>query len=206
MLCNTARRWGLVSQGLHWATAGFVFFLLIHGGWMTQFAARTERLPSCGTHASVGYVLLGLVVTRMVWRSGQVVPAHPVNAPAWERRAALASHVGLYLILLANCYVGWALAGTLEPQFDRTLFDLVRVPPITRPGNAALHDALVSAHDVLTVILVALVALHIAAAIHHWKIRRDDVMQRMIPQRLDGTNGRPDTGWVESGRATRAGE
>jgi cytochrome b561 len=172
-----------VSQGLHWSSAALVFFLLIHGWWMTRLATGVERLPSYATHASVGYFLLGLVMVRIVWRSQHAVPAHPADAPVWERRAARASHVALYCMLLANAYVGWALAGTLSPQLDRTLFDLVRVPPITRSGNHDLHDALVTAHAMLAWTLVALVTLHVAAAIYHWKIRRDDVMRRMIPHR-----------------------
>jgi cytochrome b561 len=183
MLRNTSRQWGLVSQGLHWSSAALVAFLLIHGLWMTQLATGVDRLASYATHASAGYFLLGLVMVRIVWRSQHAVPAHPADAPAWERRAARASHVALYCMLLGDAYVGWALAGTLSPQLDRTLFDLVRVPPITRSGNHDLHDALVIAHEMLAWTLVALITLHVAAAIYHWKIRRDDVMRRMIPHR-----------------------
>jgi cytochrome b561 len=204
MLQNTSRRWGLVSQGLHWSSASLVLYLLIHGWWMTRLASGAERLPSYATHASVGYFLLGLVVVRMVWRSQQSVPAHPANAPAWERRAAKASHIALYCVLLADAYVGWALAGTLSPQLDRTVFDLVRVPPVTRSGNRDLHDALVSAHEMLAWALVALVTLHVAPAIYHWKIRRDDVMQRMIPHRSGAVVELALEPWRESSRSSRA--
>jgi len=183
MLRNTPKQWGLPSQGLHWLSAGLVLYLLVHGWWMTHLAERADRLPNYATHASVGYVLLGLVVLRMLWRSAQAVPAHPAGAPVWERRAAQVSHVMLYLLLLLEAYLGWALAGTLSQPLDRTLFGLVRVPPITRPGNRSLHETLASAHEVFAWVLAALVVVHVAAAIYHWKIRRDDVMQRMIPGR-----------------------
>ena len=38
-----------------------------------------------------------------------------------------------------------------------------------------------AAHEALAWILLALVAVHVAAAFYHWQVRRDDVMQRMLP-------------------------
>ena len=183
MLRNTSNHWGLVSQLLHWLSAGLVLYLLVHGWWMKGLAVGADRPPHLVIHASAGYVLLGLVVMRMVWRSAQVVPAHPAGAPLWERRAARVSHVALYFLLLTEAYIGWALAGTLSQPLDRTLFNLVRVPLITRPGNRDLHGTLASAHEVFAWILAALIVVHVVAAIYHWTIRRDGVMQRMLPRR-----------------------
>ena len=57
----------------------------------------------------------------------------------------------------------------------------MRVPPITRPGNRDLHGILESAHEIVAWILAAVVVLHIGAAVYHWKVRRDDVLNRMLP-------------------------
>jgi cytochrome b561 len=181
MLHNTPQRWGLVAQGLHWVAAALVVYLLGQGFWMTGFAPRDERLAHYASHASVGYFLLALVFVRMLWRWMSRVPPHPAGAPPWERVAAMASHIALYLLLLAESYVGWALAGTYLQPLDRTLFGLVRFPPIVRPGNRELHATLEGGHTVLAWILLVLIAIHVAAAFYHWKIRRDDVMQRMLP-------------------------
>jgi cytochrome b561 len=181
MLRNTPLRWGMVSLVLHWVAAALVFFLLAQGFWMTQFVPRETRFDHFSTHASVGYFLLALVMVRMLWRWASRVPPHPAGAPAWERIAAQASHVALYLLLLGESYIGWALAGTYSQPLDRTLFGLVRFPPISRPGNRDLHETLDGAHEALAWVLLALVAVHVTAAFYHWKIRRDDVMQRMLP-------------------------
>jgi cytochrome b561 len=181
MLRNTHGRWGLVSQAFHWIGAGVVVFLVGHGFWMTHFAPRDGRFEHYATHASFGYFFLALVVMRMLWRWMGTVPAHPSGAPRWERLAAQATHVALYLLLLAESYVGWALAGTFNRPLDRTLFGLVQFPSITRPGNRDLHEALEGAHEALAWVLVVLVAVHVVAALYHWKVRRDDVMQRMLP-------------------------
>jgi len=181
MMRNTPQRWGAVAQIFHWVSAGLVLYLLGHGWWMTHFAARDTRLPEYATHASVGYGLLALILIRMIWRWTNAVPLHPASAPVWERRMAMGSHIALYLLLVIECYLGWALSGTLRQPLDRTLGGLVRVPQITRPGNRDLQEIFEKAHEVVAWILAALVLLHVAATIYHWKVRRDDVLHRMLP-------------------------
>jgi cytochrome b561 len=181
MLRNTPQRWGAVAQIFHWISAALVLYLLGHGWWMTHFAARDTRLSEYATHASVGYFVLALILTRMVWRWTSAVPLHPASAPEWERRMALGSHLALYVLLIIEGYLGWMLSGTLREPLDRTLGGLVRVPQIMRPGNHNLHEVFQVAHEVAAWILAALVLLHVAATIYHWKVRRDDVLRRMLP-------------------------
>jgi len=181
MLRNTSKRWGVVAQTFHWVSAALVLYLLAHGWWMTHLAGRGARLSEYATHASVGYFLLALIIIRVTWRMTNEVPLHPSSAPVWERRMALGVHVALYILLVVESYLGWALSGTLRQPLDRTLGGLVRVPPIMRPGNRDLHEIFETAHEVVAWILAALVVLHIGAAVYHWKVRRDDVLHRMLP-------------------------
>ena len=181
MLRNTPQRWGTVAQIFHWVSAALVFYLLGHGWWMTHFAARETRLAEYATHASVGYFVLALILVRMTWRSTGAVPPHPVAAPAWERRMAMGSHMALYGLLIVESYLGWMLSGTLREPLDRTLGGLVRVPQIMRPGNRNLHEVFEAAHELVAWMLAAVVVLHIGATIYHWKVRRDNVLRRMLP-------------------------
>lgn len=181
MLRNTPQRWGAVAQVFHWVSAALVLYLLGHGWWMTRFTDRDTRLSEYASHASVGYFVLALILIRMIWRWANDVPLHPASAPPWERRMALATHMALYLLLVVEGYLGWALSGTLRQPLDQTLGGLVRVPQITRPGSRGTHEFFEAAHQAVAWILAALVLLHVAAAIYHWKVRRDDVMHRMLP-------------------------
>ncbi len=181
MLRNTPERWGAVAQVFHWVSAALVLYLLGHGWWMTRFADRDTRLSEYASHASVGYFVLALILIRMIWRWANDVPLHPASAPPWERRMAMATHMALYLLLVVEGYLGWALAGTLRQPLDQTLGGLVRVPPITRPGSRGMHEFFEAAHQAVAWILAVLVLLHVVAAIYHWKVRRDDVLHRMLP-------------------------
>lgn len=181
MLRNTSTRWGVVAQTLHWGGAALVFYLLLHGWWMAQWVPPHERYEHASSHTAVGYFVLALIVLRMAWRWSGNAPAHPANAPSWERITAQVVQVSLYVVLLIECYLGWALAGTFKQPLDRTLFGIAKVPPLSKPGNRDAHQALAAAHEYFAWVMAALIVVHVAIAIYHWKIRRDDVLQRMLP-------------------------
>jgi cytochrome b561 len=61
----------------------------------------------------------------------------------------------------------------------------LRLPKIL-PHNDQLHAILRSAHTVLAFIFFATIMLHIAAALSHALIRRDDVFRAMATARIRG--------------------
>ncbi|MGC2518688.1 MAG: cytochrome b [Burkholderiales bacterium] len=190
MIGNTKAAWGWASQAFHWIGAALVLVLLAHGEWMADFAPREVRFEHYLWHASVGYALLALVILRLLWRWTNAVPELPRTAPAWERVAAHLSHWGLYVLILAASLSGWALAGTFSRPMDATLFGLVHVPGIVGSRDRALHDQLESGHGVLAWALAILVVVHFVGALYHLLVRKDDVMQRMLPGFGRGGAGR----------------
>lgn len=181
MIDNTARSWGSVARAFHWSGAALILFLLGHGFWMTEFAARDARLAHYSTHAAVGYALLALIVLRLLWRWTQVVPALPAAAGTLERFAGRAAHWGLYLLMLAASLSGWALAGTFRQPLD-SFFGLFRMPQLVSGQDRALHQTLEHWHEWLAWALLLLVVGHIAGALWHRLYRKDEVLQRMLRQ------------------------
>jgi len=179
-LRNTAARWGSAARFFHWAGAALIFYLLIHGWWMTEMAPRPSRMPNYMTHAAVGYALIAFMALRLLWRGLNPVPELPAATARWERVAAHAGHWGLYLLTLAAAFSGWALAGTFRTPLH-SFFGLFDVPALVSAGdNRALHRMLEEAHEVLAWTLAALVAIHVASALWHWLWRKDDIFQRML--------------------------
>jgi cytochrome b561 len=169
--------WSATSKLFHWAGAAVIFYLVIHGAWMVHFAPRELRFGHYATHAAVGYLLIALTLARLAWRWTHAVPAQPADAARWEKAAAHASHWGLYLVMLASAFTGWALAGTFRRPLD-SFFGWFRLPALT--ADNSLHGALERAHELLSWALAALVLVHIAGAVYHLLWKKDDVMQRML--------------------------
>jgi cytochrome b561 len=77
---------------------------------------------------------------------------------------------------------GWAHSGAHKPDYA-DWFGLFRVPQFTSTDKANTYENL---HIYLAYVLLALIAIHVAAAIWHHFVKRDSVTVRMI----DGTPAR----------------
>jgi cytochrome b561 len=103
---------------------------------------------------------------------------HPGDASRWQRIAARITHWALYLATILVAMLGWAMAGARAPDYS-SWFGLFNVPQITSPDKAAAN-AYEERHIFFAYVLLALIAIHIAAAAWHHFIRRDQVAMRMI--------------------------
>jgi cytochrome b561 len=96
----------------------------------------------------------------------------------WERRLAPLGHWALLLLLLALPITGWLMssAGGVAIFW----FGFVPVPDLI-PRNPELADVLRTIHHWLAWTLMGVLALHLAAVMHHDVVRRDGILRRMWP-------------------------
>jgi cytochrome b561 len=181
LLRNTAYGWGWPAMVLHWLAAAAILTMLGLGWWMTHemLPRSPERLSAFAWHAALGYDLLVVMVLRLLWRWSGGVPALPEDSRRWERIAAAGGHVLLYLFTFATALVGWALAGTMRVSLNKDLFG-IPIPPIYANQERAMHGLLENTHTYLAYTLAALVALHVAGALLHHFVKRNDVLRRML--------------------------
>jgi cytochrome b561 len=178
MVRNSNVAWGWPAKLLHWIGAILIVLLLAHGWWMTHMAARPDRLAHYNGHAALGYDLLALLILRLLWRWSNPVPALPDTLERWEKLAAHAGHIGLYLLMFAATLSGWALAGTLRTPMNKDVFGLT-VPAIFASQDRAMHNLFEESHTIVSYLLAALVVVHIAGALRHRLVKHNDVLQRM---------------------------
>lgn len=176
-LKNTLTRYGAVAQSFHW-----IIVVLI----ITQFvlAKRAEGLAPLAkigvltTHKSIGITILGLALLRLAWRLFNPVPPLPPGAPRWQDRAAHVSHFLLYALLFITPVLGWLMSSARA--FSVSWFGLVTLPDFIEP-NRATYERLHDAHEAMALTLAAIALVHIAAALKHHFVDRDDVLRRMLP-------------------------
>lgn len=182
MLRNTEKGWGSVARALHWGTGALILGMFAYGLWMSEFPAREDRAYHYAIHASVGISLLALMVARLIWRAVNPTPIPPSGAARWEITAARLGHVGLYVLVFGTLFAGWFLAGSGRATLDYALFGIIPMPNMLGTGSP-YHEFLEEAHELLAYAMIALVAVHVAAAIWHERVKRDGVLARMASGR-----------------------
>jgi cytochrome b561 len=176
-LVNTARAWGTLARGFHWTVAALIFAQFALGKIADEWPRSPTKVDLFVWHKSTGILILTIVVLRLAWRAATRTPDPPADSSRLERRAAAASHALLYVVMIAMPLSGWVINSAAN--FPLKLFWLVPLPAITPPGKD-LQELAEAVHGALAWTLAALVAVHVAAALWHHFIRRDDVLTRML--------------------------
>lgn len=181
MMKNTTAAWGSVARAFHWILGFAIIGMLAYGWWMNHMAARPDRFFHRSIHADIGYAILLLMALRLIWRAVSPPPERSGDTPRWERQLAHVNHGALYLITMLVALLGWAHSGAHKPDYA-SWFGMFRVPQFTSENraNAALFE---DWHIYLAYALLALIVLHVTAALYHHFIRRDGVFRRMLGDR-----------------------
>ena len=168
-------RYTPTAVALHWSLA-ILLAGMIGVGW-TMVSIEDE--PGSGwlfsLHKSVGIVILALVAWRAIWRLWHPPTPLPMSVPAWQKTASRVSHRLLYAAMIAMPFLG--LTGSAFSKSGIAFFGL-SIPRAIAP-NHDLAEALFTAHSVVAWALVALIAVHVIAALKHLIVNRDGVFQRM---------------------------
>ncbi len=177
-------RWNALAIALHWLAGALILFLLAEGWTMAHAgfnAATTFDLYQL--HKSFGFVVLALTAARLGGRAAFTAPAAAPSA-LWEQRLAAFVQASLYALTLAAIFAGWLLVSTSPLPIPTKFFNLFVIPNIAAPDGALFTRATL-AHALLAYAIAAVVALHVAGALkHHW-IDRDDALTRMLPRRTE---------------------
>ena len=150
------------------------------GLWMAGLPVGPQRFRAVPWHKAIGIMIFALLLLRLAWRWRHPAPPLPSTMPAWERHAAHASHVLLYVLMLVVPLSGFLMSSALG--FSTVVFGL-KLPDLLE-RNRELGDTLKVVHYFLNKTLLALVALHFGAALKHHFIDHDNVLRRMLPWRL----------------------
>ena len=125
-------------------------------------------------HKSIGVTVLALIMFRLYWRLTHAAPAFPATMKNWEKKLADAVHKGLYALMLAM-----PLSGVLMATYSKYGILWFGIPLVAGLDNAGMREMFKEAHEMIGAVLLLLIVLHVAAAIKHKVIDKDDVMKRM---------------------------
>jgi cytochrome b561 len=175
---NTKSSWGAVTQVLHWLvvlavlcqlTLGFVL-----GSLSSEAPLWAQLFP---LHTTLGLSILSLMVLRLLWRVANPVPELPDTLAPWQKMLARANHWLFYVLLIGLPIGGYLLVsahGSPIPFFGAQL-------PAAIPESESLQSRIGTLHATGAFVLIALMLLHVAAALRHAWLLKDGVLRRMTP-------------------------
>ncbi len=175
-ITNTKDRFGLVAILLHWLMALLLIGLVILGLYMTRIPISAQKLKFYGWHKEFGILALMFVIVRLTWRLTNTNPSLS-SLPLWERAAARSVHWAFYGFMFAIPISGWLI--TSASGLPVSVFGWFVLPNLVSNSEASrLFYTMI--HKWLAYGLIVTFCGHVAAALKHHFINKDDILRRMI--------------------------
>ena len=165
---------------VHWLMAVGLIGVFSFGLYMADLPVSPDKLKYYSWHKWAGVTLFAILVFRVVWRLTHRPPALPAHMGPGEQFVAHAGHGMLYLLMFAIPLSGWMMSSAKGIQ--TVLFGVLPIPDLLE-RNKELGALLQTAHWALSMLLAAVVIGHVAAALKHHLIDKDDVLSRMLPSK-----------------------
>ena len=161
---------------LHWLIFLLVVGAFFLGHFLADDASAAQKLSLLPVHFLTGDLILLLVLVRIYVRKKDGEPA-PANANPLLNKLAAATHGLLNISLIAVAITGMvtvAASGVIEAlkKSDPSL-----LPDFEKVGAREVHELFVG-------VLLLLVAFHVAAALYHQFIVKDNLMRRIMIKRF----------------------
>ncbi|HZP69992.1 MAG TPA: cytochrome b [Pseudolabrys sp.] len=167
------------AKFLHWLIAVLLIAQFIFAWAMPHIGRSTPVTTLISLHFTSGVIVLAVAIVRLAWRATHKVP--PLrDIPRWQMQGARIVHWLLYILLFVVPILGWINAswrGMPIVMFGVELPKLVATRAAGWRWTGDVHSVLAN------YLMLTLVGLHVLAGLYHYFIRRDGVLQRMLPSR-----------------------
>jgi cytochrome b561 len=171
---SSVSRYHPALVALHWLMALMIMALLLGGSLVTAPTPNTdpEKIGHLKGHMIVALSVGVLMVPRLLVRLRTRHPAPAKSGMAWADRVAPWTHWVFYLLVFTMLASGMTMAA------------MTGLPDIVFNGKGSLppdfwHLPARAVHGIVAKALLALIALHIGAALYHQVIRKDGLLSRM---------------------------
>ena len=180
------RRYSNAAVTFHWVTVALVLTQVVLGFSFAEFMAKgPAQAEVFAWHKTLGALILLLALIRLPYRVKNPPPPFPPELPRWRRVAAVWNHRAFYFLLIVLPLTGLIAVSGMSPTGTTQLAGGITIPII--PGIAKeTGETSGDLHVVLVYSTIALLLLHVAAAISQQFIEHDRTAGRMPPFQAPG--------------------
>ena len=166
------------AKSLHWLIVLLLIAQFIFAWTMPHIGRNTPVTTLISLHFTFGVIILAVALARLAWRATHGEPAPADGLPPWQTATARIVHWLLYLLLFVVPILGWINASWRGMPIVMFGLELPKLMATRAPGWGWTGDV----HGwIANYGMLALVGLHVLTGLYHYVVRRDRVLQRMLP-------------------------
>ena len=175
---STTTGYGRLSIAIHW-----LMLVLIIATYATMELksifpkGSPSREAIMMWHYMLGLCVFCFVCLRVFARLGGQTPLIKPAMPAWQALLAKAVHLALYVLMIGLPLLGWL---TLSAKGKPVPFFGTELPALI-VKNLEMAKWLKEIHETIATVGYFLVGTHVAAALYHHYIKRDNTLKLMLP-------------------------
>jgi cytochrome b561 len=175
---NNKDNYGIITILLHWLMALLIIALFALGLYMEDLDYYSKwYVAAPWWHKSVGLVVFGLLIFRVVLFFSHQHPAPLASYKTWEIKIAKLTHYSFYILLFVISISGYFIATAKGAGVE--FFTFFEVPAISR-FDKNLADIAGEIHEIAAYIMAFLFLLHVGATIKHHFLDKDTTLFRML--------------------------
>ncbi len=183
-LPNTKTRYGAIAKTFHWTVGLGILAMIALGFFAKALPADTSEQIALKAqlftlHKTVGIALFVLALLRISWALFQPKPAPYSDESNGALLAASVAHWLLYALLILVPVTGW-IHHAATTGFAPIAWPFGQSLPFV-PKDPEVAHLFANLHFGFIAVLCATVALHIAGALKHHFVDKDDTLRRMLP-------------------------
>ncbi|KAA0456334.1 MAG: cytochrome b [Candidatus Thioglobus sp.] len=182
---DTKEKLSNLTIALHWIVGITVITMAIIGVYMSE----NEAFELYPIHKSIGVLIFAVIVVRVYWRflNGWLQPVSAYKAI--EHNLAQIIHWALIIAIVVMPISGFIMSGAgghgvsvfgleiIAAQFDPVAKEAI-------PHNKALAYFMHEVHEIAGWTMIVAIILHLAGALKHQFIDKDNTLKRMLGKKL----------------------
>lgn len=172
---NTQTSYGSVTKFIHWLIFILLACMLTLGYFLDDIPEDYKGMVY-NAHKVTGIFILAVMLFRVIWTLSNPIPKLPIDTTPFQKFAEITVRILLYISVIGMPLVGWigSCAAGRAPHLGSFVFNL----PVSE--NRPLVTTMFELHGTFAIMIIVLASIHILAALYHYFIKKDNILQRML--------------------------
>ncbi len=195
---HSATGYTKTAKVLHWLIAIGIFFMFALGWYMSDLPKEAPKQMAYylfdlviytwnlaeeisprtfyyNLHKSIGVTIFALILIRILWRITHKPPTLLASYKEIERKIASSAHHLLYLLMVVL-----PVSGIIMAVYSKYGIKWFGMDFIGGLDNKPLRELFKSVHEIIGLIILAVIIVHILGALKHKFIDKDETLSRML--------------------------